>query len=222
MTLYCIHHHTIVDHPACFASGALLPSSVEEYTKGTGRPWYTYPGYKIGYLDIEVDNLKADFGTMLSWAIKEKGGKTAYDVVTKDELFNGTTDQRIVASLVAELRKYQIIVTYYGTGFDIPYSRAKALHYNLEFPGYGDLYHFDIYYTVKSKLAISRKSLAVATAYLGIPGKTPLTGEVWNKAKYGDIEALNEVVIHNIADVEILETLHDRLNNFSKWTKKSI
>ncbi|MDV7402283.1 ribonuclease H-like domain-containing protein, partial [Arthrospira platensis SPKY1] len=103
-----------------------------------------------------------------------------------------------------EIKKYRIIVTYYGTKMDVPYVRTKALFHGFEFPAYGELFHWDLYYTVRHKLQLSRNSLAVATAYLGIPGKTPLDAEVWNRAKYGDPEAIDLVVEHNIADVEIL------------------
>lgn len=222
MKLFCKHRHTVEDHPACFAQGEISYESVKEFERKTGMPWYKYPGYKIGYLDIEVDNLKANFGTMLSWAIKEREGNVTYDAITKDELFEGTVDERIVKSLIDELKKYRIIVTYYGTGMDIPYIRTKALFYGIDFPGYGELYHWDLYYTVRNKLQLSRNSLAVATEYLGIVGKTPLKAEIWNRAKYGDPEAIDNVVEHNIGDVEILEELHNRLAPFRKWIKNSV
>ena len=220
--MQCIHRHSIAEHPACFAQGMIGPKQLAAFERETGTPWYQHQDMRMGYLDIETDNLKADFGTMLSWAIKEKDGPTTYGVITREELFDGTTDRNLVNTLVQELSKYKIIVTYYGTGFDMPFTRAKALHYNLPFPGYGEQYHFDLYYLVKSKLCISRKSLAVATAYLGIPGKTPLTGEVCNAAKYGHPIALGKVVEHNVADVEILEQLHNRLSPFRKWVRTSI
>jgi len=220
--LFCRHRHDIDTHPACFAQGDVNYSSVKEFEKATGEPWYKYPEYRIGYLDIEVDNLKANFGTLLSWAIKEKDGDTVYAAITKEELFSGELDKRLTASVVEELQKYKIIVTYYGSKMDIPYIRTKALYYGLPFPGYGDIYSWDLYYTVKSKLQLSRNSLAVATEYLGIPGKTPLNAEIWNRAKYGDSQAIDAVVEHNIADVEILEQLHNRLSFTRKWLRTSI
>jgi len=223
-TLRCIHRHTIEEHPSCFAKGLIKYDFKDdrEFERLTGVPWYQYPDYKIGYLDIETDGLKADFSTMLSWAIKEKGGAVTTDVITKAELFNGVYDKRLIKSCVDEMKKYAIIVTYYGTRFDIPYLRTKALHYDMEFPGYGELYHFDLYYTVKSKLNLSRKSLDNACDYLGIEGKTPISKDDWRKAKYGDPEALKEVLAHNIPDVEILEKLHDKLDFVRKWIRTSI
>jgi len=225
--LRCTHRHTVDEHPACFFEGNVV---VKDLKNQEEHPWFQNPGTRIGYLDIETDNLKADFGTMLTWCIKEKGGKVYYDTVTKRELFEGDSDRRIVQSIVDEMRKYNIIVGYYSTGFDLPFVRAKALHYGIDFPGFEyngktfvpELYHFDLYYTVKSKLCISRKSLDAACDYLNISGKTPISKDAWRRAKYGDPEALNTVLEHNVGDVEILEKLHDKMTTFSKWTKRGV
>lgn len=238
MIIRCIHRHTIDEHPRCFAEGrVVMPEDMNDtkWERLVGKPWYTFPGYKIGYLDIEVDNLKANFGNMLSWAIKEKDGPVTTDIITKAELFDETYDQRIVESLVDEIGNYKILVTYYGTGFDIPYIRTKALKYGYDFPGYTqkmkttgkyftmpEIYHFDLYYTVRNKLQLHRNSLAVVTEYFDIEGKTPIKGDVWMRAKYGDKQALGEVLEHNIADVVILEKLHDRIENLRAWTRKGI
>ena len=220
--LRCVHRHTIKEHPSCFAAGLVKYRNDREFEKLTGQPWFKMPGTKIGYLDIEVDNLNADFGSLLSWCIKERGGETAYDVVTKEDLFNGTLDKRVVQSCVDEMSKYDIIVGYYSERFDMPYVRAKAMHYNIDFPGYGDVYHWDLYFLVRAKLKISSRSLANACDYLNIKGKTPIDKDIWRRAKYGDPEALAEVLSHNIADVEITEQLHDRLSFTRSWSRKSL
>jgi uncharacterized protein YprB with RNaseH-like and TPR domain len=232
----CVHRHTIEEHPSCFVQGKLKAIVYTELIVNDASittikspevevvkvPWYQEPGFKMAYLDIESDGLKADFSTMLSWAIKEKDGPTVVDFVTKEELFDLKFDERIVKSLLEKLKEYKIVGTYFGTVFDLPFIRSKALHYGLEFPSYADLQHFDIYYTVKSKLNLSRKSLDNACDYLGIVGKTPLDKSMWRKAKYGDPEAIAGVVEHNIGDVKILEELHNKMEPFAKWSKRSI
>lgn len=238
--LFCNHRHSITDHASCFASGNVNPEHVKKLEEEYGKPWFQLEDFRIGYLDIEADGLKVDFSTMLSWCIKEKDGSVEYDMITKEELFNGTTDQRIVESCIDTMSRYKIIVTYFGTIYDLTFLRAKALHYDLWFPGYvneeyvtrdgtvtakavPELYHFDLYYVAKSKLAsLSSKSLANVCDYLNIDGKTPLSKNVWRKGKYGDEEALAQILEHNIGDVEILEQLHNKLTPFSKYTKKSI
>ncbi len=220
--LKCIHRHTIEEHPACFAEEKINIKQAEKIAKETGIPWYQVPGLKIGILDIEADGLKADFSTMLTWSIKDLGGETHYDVVTKADLFSGDSDRHIVESAVNMLKNYSIIIGYYSTKYDLPFIRTKALHYGIDFPSYGSLYHFDLFYTVKAKLCLSSKSLDNTCNYLGISGKTPLDKEIWRLAKYGDPEALHSVLVHNVADVAITEQLYQRLIPFRKWIKTSV
>ena len=222
--LRCYHRHTIDEHPSCFFKGHIKYDfkSDREWERLTGIPWYQFPGYRIGYFDIETDGLKADFGTILSWCIKEKDGPITESRITKQELFNGTTDQRVVREFIEEIQKYKIIVGYYSTAFDVPYVRAKALHYDMDFPEYGDIYHWDMYYTVRSKINIARKSLDSACDYLNIKGKTPIDKSAWRKAKYGDSKALDEVLRHNRGDVIILEKLHNKVAFTRKWMRRSI
>lgn len=226
--LRCIHRHKWPDHKSCFLKGRVILA--KENTKKAFEikpdksvyPWYADSQFKVGYLDIETDNLKANFGTMLSWAIKERGGAVTSCVITKADLFSGTIDKQLVKALVDEMSKYSVIVTYYGTGFDLKFIRSKALHYGIPFPQYKWIYHLDLYYRVKSLLCLSSNSLQTATEYLGIAGKTKLDYSVWGKAKYGEPNALAVVLDHNIQDVLILEKLHDKLQDYSAWIKKSI
>ena len=236
----CVHRHSIEEHPNCYMTGR-VKYPPEAYTNDyawariTSRPWYTFPGYKLGYVDIEVDNLKANFGNMLTWAIKEKDGKVCTDQITQEEIFSEIYDRRIVQSLVDKLREFKIIVSYYGKGFDLKYIRTKALKYGIDFPGFTpqinskghyvvlpEIFHFDLYYTVKRNLALHRKSLEVVTNYFGIDGKTPIKHEVWLRAKYGHKDALAEVLEHNMQDVIILEKLHNILEPMAKWTRSAL
>jgi len=231
----CIHRHRWPSHKSCFLKGRILQNSERKYT-----PWFIKDEDKVGYLDIETDGLLVDFSTMLSWCIKRKDGPVICDYITKKELFDLKFDERLVRSCIEELKNYDIIVTYFGTRFDNSFLRAKALHYNIPFPGFvseviinknkkevykanAELYHFDLFYLVKSKLgSLSRKSLDNVCDYLGIDGKTPLRKSTWRLAKYGDPKAIEEVVAHNKADVIILEELHKRLYSFSKWTRNPL
>jgi DNA polymerase elongation subunit (family B) len=112
--LLCIHRHDIDSHPGCFLNGLVKDNVAKKYSLVTGKPWYTYPGYKIGYFDIEVDNLRADYGTMLTWTVKEKDGEIFTGKITQKELFTGETDKRIVKELIEKLKEFSIIVGYYS------------------------------------------------------------------------------------------------------------
>jgi uncharacterized protein YprB with RNaseH-like and TPR domain len=207
----CKHRHTPITHPNCFP-----------------KYWYEGEGHRVGYLDIEATGLSANKAWMLSWAIRERNGETKYGCVQPEEMFpsvgvvNSNYDKRLVKELLTEMREYTVVVTYYGTGFDIPFIRTRAMKYKLLFPSYGTLLHIDCYYQVRSKMSLYRNSLAQATEFLEITGKTHLDFSYWTLAGMGDRKAMKELITHNVKDVEILENLHKELEPFCKSTKKSV
>lgn len=215
----CKHRHTPITHPGCFR---LLPEPEKIEVVAEKQNWWD--GKRIWYLDIEASSLNASFGITLSWVLKEQGSdKILSSVITKQELFDNTFDKRVIQELVDALENnVDILVTYYGKGYDAKFVRTRALYWNIPFPGYGSIYHWDLYFTVKRNLKLYRHSLEVVTAFLGIGGKTHLNPQTWVFAQYGNKDALNEVLEHNIQDVLILEKLHERLGEFSKWTKASL
>lgn len=223
-TLHCVHRHTIDSHPHCFSLGKVLDKVAKKYSQFTEKPWYTYPGYKIGYFDIEVDNLQADRGIILTWALKEKDSDEIFTgKIRKRELYTGVLDKRIVKDLVKKMQEFSILVGYYSTRFDVPFVRTRALINGLDFPPYGKPYHFDLYYTVRNKFALSRNSLAKAVEMLVRDDeKTHCSAETWSKAKYGDPRALKEILEYNVHDVIITEKLHNKIAPFAKWSRRSI
>jgi uncharacterized protein YprB with RNaseH-like and TPR domain len=170
---------------------------------------------RIGYLDIETTSLKANVGIMLSWAIKGRDTSgTTSALITKEEIFDGKYDSRIVEMLCEEMNNYDTLMTYYGTRFDVPFIRTRALDHGIRFPFYREVSHKDLYYQVRSKLRLNSNSLKTATEFLGIRGKTKLDPRVWRDATYGDTDALQTVLSHNIADVIILERLHKKIEDY--------
>ena len=204
MTGRCKHSHKYAEHPACF---------VEEQNREL----------RIGYLDIETTNLQANFDLMLTWVIKDRDKDIyKYGLITKKELFNYEFDKRICNELIDAVLHYDIVITYYGTKFDVPFIRSRCLFWKLPFINFGLVKHKDVYYMVKRLLRLHRSSLDAATRFLGITGKNHVDGKVWMKARYGDVESLNYVLDHNLKDVAILEKLHKKLEAFDKGMVKSI
>lgn len=179
---------------------------------------------RIGFFDIESSNLKANIGNMISWAMKPMGGPVRFECWTRREATNWKKmDRRIMKLLIKELQNYDLIVTYYGTGFDLKFMRTRAMIMELPgFPEFGVLKHFDLYYAVRNKMSLYSNRLAVATAALGIEGKTPLPASIWGPARLGDKKALEDIKVHNIEDVKILEELYHRVLPYVQVTRKSI
>jgi uncharacterized protein YprB with RNaseH-like and TPR domain len=187
-------------------------------SKPTGVPWYS--DLRIATWDIETTNLKANAGTILSWALKPLKGAVISDCVTREEMINCKFDERIVGTLLEALQNFDAIITYYGTGFDVPFLKTRALMMGMEPPGPGELYHWDCYYPVKYRMKLHRSSLDAACAAFGIKGKTHLDMEIWMKARQGDPDSLKYVFDHNKADVRILAQLWEKIRGLQKWQRR--
>jgi len=201
----CKHGHRYVEHPACYLK--------EKKDKEL----------RVGYLDIETSNLKANFGIMLSYAIKEKGSKKLYcSTINKKEIDDGTLDKRIVRDCISDMKKFDVVMGYYSTKFDIPFIRSRAMYWGIEFPMYGELLHKDIWYMVRAKMCLHSNRLESACKHLGIEGKTHIESIHWIRALSGDKKALAYILDHNKKDVIILEKLHNRIKEFTRNINRSI
>lgn len=205
----CEHSMTQQTHPSCFKSG---------------KPWWA--DLRIGYLDIEASNLKANFGMILSWHIKKRGQNAFLsDVIDQPhpQAAHDHLDKQQVISLVKALDQFDILVTYYGSLFDIPFIKSRAFHYGLKFPAYGTKVQFDLYFLARGLFALtSRRQNAIAELLFGKSEKTRLDGDLWNHAVRGDKKALRYVFDHNRHDVIELERLHDALKSYIKPTRRSL
>jgi uncharacterized protein YprB with RNaseH-like and TPR domain len=203
-TQHCKHGHLYAEHPSCY---------LDEYKNEI----------KTGFIDIESSNLKSDFGIILSYCIKEQNTSKIWGrTITKEELTDGTLDKNLVRECIEDMSKFNLIVTYYGTKFDLPFIRSRALYWGLNFPIYGSHNHRDLYYVVKSKLCISRNRLETACRLCHIEGKTHLDGNHWIMALTGNKKSLDYIFEHNRQDVIILQKLYDKLIMFVRDISKSI
>lgn len=200
----CKHGHNYLEHYNCY---------LEEAKKEK----------RIGFLDIEASNLNADFGIAFCYCIKE-GGKTniVEKLVTEKDLAK-SLDKTVIQSLIHDIQQFDTIVTYYGSKFDIPFLRARALYWGLEFPSFGMVQHKDLYYTIKSKFKISRRSLENACrVLLGTTNKTRLENKHWIQALRGNPKSLAYVLHHCRMDVCDLEKLYDKTIIYTKNDTRSI
>ena len=166
---------------------------------------------KILALDCETSHLRADFGTLLCWGYKWVGEKRISVPSLLDFPGKSPIDDR---ALLKEAHRVMsgadAYLTYYGKGFDLPFLQAKFLEYGM--PMLPPVPHIDIYFTVKSNLSLSRKSLANVSEFLNLKAKkTPVAGRIWKRAMVGDRGAMRYIVSHCRADIALLEEAYYRL-----------
>lgn len=199
LTHNCRHGHTYAEHPNCLLEEKPNMSPVFE---------------RVGFLDIEASNLKANFGIVLSYCIKEEDGKIFERAVTPKEMRNGTFDKNLLKQCSEDLRKFDRIVVYYGADyrFDIPDLRTRAVMYNVDFPLYKEIKVLDLYPYIKKKFNFHSNRLAVACDFFGIAAKDhPIRYEEWLNALSGKKKALDYIVQHNREDVISTELLYKKI-----------
>jgi uncharacterized protein YprB with RNaseH-like and TPR domain len=201
----CEHRHTLLEHPQCWRQ----------------------PQERLGFLDIEASNLVADFGIMLSYAIKEFGSDRVYsNVIQKKDIEKahaGDEDKKLVQQCMDDIRNFDRIITFYGARFDVPFMRTRALSMDIPFPLYGEVKHTDLYFAVKHKLRMSSNRLENASrVILGKTEKTRVDAKYWRAGQRGEKKALAYILDHNIKDVLDLEKLYVKMLPHTRRQDSSI
>jgi uncharacterized protein len=158
--------------------------------------WRVYPHAKVCFLDIETTGLDKN-----------------HDEVTLIGLFNGKESKIFINGknlheFENEIKKYDLLVTFNGRCFDIPFLRHKFPNANLE------KMHVDLRFAMK-ELGYSG-GLKRIEKELGIIRSEDLQEvdgfeavRLWYKYKKGDLQALKTLLKYNQADIENLKFLMD-------------
>lgn len=190
----CRHRHLYIHHPQCY---------LEEVRAKE----------KKAYFDIETfaSGFNADRGILLCYCLLDaETGKIHGRSITPEEIFDRKRgrDKRLVQECVDDIKKFDRIYTWYGSGFDIPWMRARAVKHGLRFIEHGERFHKDLYY-VGRKFKYSSKSLEnMARQVLGSTRKTRFDYDSWLDAVLGDRKSLASIFEHCRYDVQDLKDIH--------------
>lgn len=200
----CEHRHRYTIHFNCF----LKEFDINE---------------RIGFLDIETSNLKANFGIVLCWCLLDDSGNLYEDWLTKDDFDSGWEDARVISNCIDVLKTFDRVITHYGTYFDIPFLRTRAMIHGLAFPKHGELYHTDVWKMAKSKLCLhSNRQDVIAESLYGKTVKTRISHPDWRKAMMGIQESTLNVLKHCEKDVEDLCKNYNSLLPYCNIVRSSI
>jgi len=179
---------------------------------------------RVGFFDIESTDLKANVGYILCWGLLHTDGTVMSDVVTRQAIRGSQIepDRAVVASCLQALKSVDVVVTYNGTRFDLPFLRSRALVHGLSFPAYGQLLHIDLYWYTRQLLKLTNNRMGTASSFLGGTDKDSYDVRVWNRARRGDPEALEHIYSHNISDLHITQERFIALGPYARWTRRSV
>lgn len=204
----CKHGHKYINHYTCYA---------KERNKMRQE--------RIGFLDIESSDLNANFGVVLSYAIKELDGSVVGRVLTPEEIKGGEYDKTLMKECVRDMVKFDRLVGFYckNRRFDFPFIRSRCLKHRVWFPTYKDIIVTDVYDMAKTKLRLRSNRLQSVCEFLDIPSKGhKLDPDNWRRCLAGDQKALDYVWTHNVEDVVSTEKVWRRLVEFQAPSKSSI
>jgi len=160
-------------------------------------------------LDIETTDLKADFGRIICAVIKEYGSRreaTLYKPVDYRKDYN------CLMRIKHRLEQFDVCVTHYGKGFDIPFLNTRLLIANET--RVKKMFHVDTYYISRNKMksTMSRKSLKALGDTLQLDDqKMNIPRHIWNTARDGDKNSIDMIGKRYISDVCMTEELYGKL-----------
>ena len=187
-----------------------IGAALKETATAIGEVLMLQPKVELDFVgfDIETTNLTADFSIILSACVKPFGKKTLVFRGDNypDWVANRANDSVIVNDIAREVSRHAVVVTHYGSRFDIPYLRAKMVKYGI--PPLPPMFGVDTYSIAKANFKVSRRRLAALAEYFQLGKKEGVEGNLWVEAAMtGSKEAMDKIVAHNMVDVEILEKL---------------
>lgn len=183
---------------------------------------------RIVAFDIETTSLNALMGGLLCVSFKpiaisrdftnSSEECKAYTFRLDDRKYRGKDwedDSKLVDGVVRELEGYDVIVSWNGKMFDVRFLKAKCAEYGLVPPRLR--WHLDAMWIVRNGMRIGSSKLINVQKYLHLAEeKTEIAWEDWRKASRGVRKALDEVVAHCEADVEVTAEAYWRLLPYVK------
>jgi len=169
----------------------------------------------ITAFDIEATGLKADFAFLLCVAFGDVGKKKV-ELLSLSQYGDKnplTYEEDLVNDVAKKMQDIDVLLSYYGKGYDIPFLNSKMLEYKLA--PLPNTPHIDIYWTAKSNFSLSRKSMQNVAYFSQVAHeKSGVEGRLWKAAMAGNQKALRQIEIHNIADIEVLRDVYIELRPY--------
>ena len=165
---------------------------------------------KVVILDIETSSLQADAGVVVGAGfVPEKGQAEYYPVRRTDE------EKNVLVKLVERLRTYDVIVTWNGRFFDIPFLITRLLDHNLDPAPLASMRHLDLNEVVKNRLKLTFTYLDHVCDFFGVEKKRGTMGmdvpRLYVRALEGDRKALGVIREHCLDDLQATRQIYLRL-----------
>ena len=157
----------------------------------------------IVILDLESSSLEADAGIIIGAGLLTEKGRTA-------EYFEArktNQEKTLLNNLIERLAKQDVIVTWAGNGFDIPYLTTRLLKHGIDPEIFLSKTCLDLNEIVKRNLRLTFTYLDHVCEFFNIERKNPLMGLdvpfLYVRAMEGDVSALKKIKQHCLDDLRV-------------------
>src|SRR2546427_1858376 len=155
---------------------------------------------KIVILDIETTSLEADAGTLVSAGLISDIGRGEYLEARR------TSEERpLLLKLAKRLENYNVMVTWNGRSFDIPFLTTRLMKHGLDPRPFLRKPHIDLADVVKSRLRLTFTYLDHVCDFFQIDRKKGPMGldvpHLYVRALEGDKKALSSIRDHCLDDL---------------------
>lgn len=163
----------------------------------------------VAYLDIESSSNKADEGMVVAIGVL---------VDEKPEVRFASTlgeERKALEWLREKLVGCELLVTWYGSGFDVPFLLTRAVFHNVDLTKLVEIQMLDLCEWSRAHLLLSSYRLSSIARFLGVSMPTNFHGgdvlTLFKLVERGDLEARKLIVDHCKEDLVLLKRVHDRL-----------
>jgi uncharacterized protein YprB with RNaseH-like and TPR domain len=162
------------------------------------------------YLDIETSAKNANEGIVIAIGVMPGDGQV-------DVRFASNLDEekKALEWLKERLKDCDEIVTWFGSGFDIPFLMTRALYHNMDLGELAEIPMLDLCKWSQANLSMSSHSLEAVARFFGISAGKEFHGTdiltLFRLVERGDVDSRRLIVEHCKEDVVVLKRIHDRL-----------
>ena len=127
---------------------------------------------RVCFLDIETTGTEADVAIVTGIGILEENGRFTFIQVNKPE-----EEKSGLEKALKILDRYDVVFTWRGRDFDIPFMVARALKHRIDPTPLYEIMHLDLADFTRSHLRLSRTDLYNVARFLGIEKDTTIHGK---------------------------------------------
>lgn len=161
------------------------------------------------YLDIETISKKADQGMVIAIGLLKGEEPEVRFAETLEE------ERRLLEWLRKELEGCNKLVTWYGSGFDIPFLFTRAALHKVDLKKFFDISMLDLCEWCRGHMIFSSYSLESVAKFFGAQRKIEFhgsdVGTLFKLIARGNFEARKHIVDHCKEDLILLKYVHEKL-----------